>query len=30
MIKPDLSQRNPFFKWGLVETRGDKKRLTKN
>jgi len=29
MIKPDLSQRNPFLKWGLVEKRGDKKGLPK-
>ena len=26
---PDISERNPFLKWGLVETRGDKKGLPK-
>ena len=29
MIKPNLNERNPFLKWGLIETRGDKKGLPK-
>ena len=29
MIKPNLDERNPFLKWGLIETRGDKKGLPK-